>query len=344
MQIASTLKQIESKYRSLASVLDERARRHWAASEARAYGWGGVSAVSAATGMSPNTIRKGLVELARRDADPGAGVSSRLRSPGGGRKALTETDPQLSQALDRLVAPLTRGDPQSALRWTCKSTTRLAQELSQQGHPISARAVAQLLNVAGYSLQSNRKTLEGTKHPDRNTQFEYINAKVKQFQQRGQPVISVDTKKKELVGPYKNNGREWQRKGEPERVDIHDFADEELGKVIPYGVFDMSRNEGWVSVGVDHDTAQFAVQAIGRWWQKMGSKRYPRASALMITADGGGSNGSRCRLWKVPYKAWRSASACPSMCATSRRAPANGTRSSIACSRTSPRTGEVGLW
>jgi Rhodopirellula transposase DDE domain len=299
MQVASAIEQIESKYRSLASVLDERARRHWAATEARAYGWGGVSAVSEATGMSPNTIRKGLAELAAREGDPDCEVSSRLRKPGGGRKRLTETDPQLSVELDRLVAPLTRGDPQSPLRWTCKSTSHLAQQLSRQGHPISARAVAQLLNVAGYSLQGNRKTLEGTAHPDRNAQFEHINARVKQFQQRGQPVISVDTKKKELVGRYQNHGREWQRKGAPEQVDVHDFPDPDLGKVIPYGVFDMTRNEGWVSVGIDHDTAQFAVQAIGRWWQKMGAKRYPHAGALLITADGGGSNGSRCRLWKV---------------------------------------------
>jgi transposase len=299
MQRAGAIEQIESKYRSLVLVLDERARRQWAATEARAYGWGGVSAVSGATGMSPNTIRKGLAELDSRGAEPGAQVGSRLRRPGGGRKRLTQSDPQLSTQLDRLVAPLTRGDPQSALRWTCKSTSHLAQALTQQGHPISARSVAQLLNEAGYSLQSNRKTLEGSAHPDRDAQFEHINAKVKRFQQRGQPVISVDTKKKELVGPYKNNGREWQRKGEPERVDVHDFPDPELGKVIPYGVFDMSRNEGWVSVGIDHDTAEFAVQAIGRWWHKMGSKRYPGAAALLITADGGGSNGSRCRLWKV---------------------------------------------
>ena len=233
MQVASAIEQIESKYRSLASVLDERARRHWAATEARAYGWGGVSAVSDATGMSPNTIRKGLAELAAREGDPDSEVSSRLRKPGGGRKRLTETDPQLSVELDRLVAPLTRGDPQSPLRWTCKSTSHLAQELSLQGHPISARAVAQLLNVAGYSLQGNRKTLEGAAHPDRNAQFEHINAKVKRFQQRGQPVISVDTKKKELVGPYKNNGREWQRKGEPERVDVHDFPDPEWARSSP---------------------------------------------------------------------------------------------------------------
>ena len=299
MQIASAIEQIETKYRSLASVLDERARRHWAAAEARAYGWGGVSAVSEATGMSPNTIRKGLTELSARESAPIAGVSSRLRRAGGGRKRLTETDPRLGQELDHLVSPLTRGDPQSPLRWTCKSTSRLAQELSRHGHPISARAVAHLLNEAGYSLQGNRKTLEGITHPDRNAQFEYINANVERFQQRGQPVISVDTKKKELVGPYKNAGREWQRKGEPERVDVHDFPDPELGKVIPYGVFDLTCNEGWVSVGIDHDTAQFAAQAIGRWWRKMGAKRYPDVKALLITADGGGSNGSRCRLWKV---------------------------------------------
>ena len=303
MQISAAIEQIESKYRALASVLDERARRHWAATEARAYGWGGVSAVSDATGMSPNTIRKGLAEVAAAQDDPDVEVTSRLRKEGGGRKRLTDTDSQLTEELDRLVAPLTRGDPQSPLRWTCKSTGHLAQELSSQGHPISARAVAHLLNDAGYSLQGNRKTLEGATHPDRNTQFEYINAKVKRFQRRGQPVISVDTKKKELVGPYKNNGREWQRKGEPERVDVHDFPDPELGKVIPYGVFDMSRNEGWVSVGIDHDTAQFAAQAIGRWWKKMGAKRYPNAKELLITADGGGSNGSRCRLWKVELQA-----------------------------------------
>ena len=281
------------------SVLDERARRHWAATEARAYGWGGVSAVSDATGMSPNTIRKGLAELEAGQGDFAVEVPARLRKPGGGRKRLSATDPLLSVELDRLVAPQTRGDPQSALRWTCKSTTHLAKALSQQGHPISARAVAGLLNTAGYSLQGNRKTLEGSAHPDRNAQFEHINTQVTRFQQSGQPVISVDTKKKELVGPYKNAGREWQRKGQPERVDVHDFPDRELGKVIPYGVFDLSRNEGWVSVGIDHDTAQFAAQAIERWWHQMGSQRYPRAAALLITADGGGSNGSRCRLWKV---------------------------------------------
>jgi Rhodopirellula transposase DDE domain len=249
--------------------------------------------------MSRNTIRKGLLELAARKKNPRAPVATRIRKEGGGRKRLTETDPGLAQALDRLIEPATRGDPMSPLRWTCKSTMNLAQALTRHGHPVGAWTVGAMLKQAGYSLQGNRKTKEGASHPDRNAQFEYINSSVEQFQQRGQPVISVDTKKKELVGPFKNGGREWQPKGKPEEVVIHDFVDEQLGKVIPYGVFDLSLNEGWVSVGIDHDTAQFAVQAIGRWWQKMGTKRYPRARELLITADGGGSNGSRCRLWKV---------------------------------------------
>ncbi len=274
-------------------------RRQWAATEAQTYGWGGLSAVSVATGMSRNTIRKGLAELAERKKNPRAKVASGLRRKGGGRKLLTVSDPGLSAALEQLLEPLSRGDPMSPLRWTCKSTTHLADELTRQGHPISPWTVGSVLKTAGYSLQSNRKTKEGTSHPDRNAQFEYINTTVQRFQQRGQPVISVDTKKKELVGPFKNGGREWHPKGEPEEVDVHDFPDPELGKVIPYGVFDLSENEGWVSVGIDHDTAQFAVQAIGRWWKKMGSKRYPHANELLITADGGGSNGSRCRLWKV---------------------------------------------
>jgi len=299
MQDAATLRQIKSRYRALEPLMDERLRRQWAATEAQSYGRGGVSAVSNATGMSRNTIRKGLAELAVRKKNPRARVAIRIRKQGGGRKRLTETDPGLPQALDRLVEPTTRGDPMSPLRWSCKSTMNLAEALRRQGHPVGAWTVGAMLKEAGYSLQGNRKTKEGGSHPERNAQFEYINRSVEQFQQRGQPVISVDTKKKELVGPFKNGGREWQPKGEPEEVVIHDFVDEQLGKVIPYGVFDLSLNEGWVSVGIDHDTAQFAVQAIGRWWQKMGSKRYPRARELLITADGGGSNGSRCRLWKV---------------------------------------------
>jgi transposase len=299
MQDAATLRQIKTRYRALEALMDERMRRQWAATEAQTYGRGGVSAVSSATGMSRNTIRKGLAELAARKKNPRAPVDARIRQKGGGRKRLSETDPGLAQALDRLVEPTTRGDPMSPLRWTCKSTMNLAEALTRQGHPVGAWTVGAMLREAGYSLQGNRKTKEGGSHPARNAQFEYINASVERFQQRGQPVISVDTKKKELVGPFKNGGREWQPKGEPEEVVIHDFVDEQLGKVIPYGVFDLSLNEGWVSVGIDHDTAQFAVRAIGRWWQKMGSKRYPRARELLITADGGGSNGSRCRLWKV---------------------------------------------
>jgi hypothetical protein len=299
MHDASALRQIKTRYGSLAPLMDERMRRQWAATEAQTYGWGGLSAVSIATGMSRNTIRKGLAELAKRKKNPRAKVVSGLRRKGGGRKLLTVSDPGLSAALEQLVEPLSRGDPMSPLRWTCKSTTHLAGELTRQGHPISPWTVGSVLKTAGYSLQSNRKTKEGASHPDRNAQFEYINTTVQRFQQRGQPVISVDTKKKELVGQFKNGGREWHPKGEPEEVDVHDFPDPELGKVIPYGVFDLSENEGWVSVGIDHDTAQFAVQAIGRWWKKMGSKRYPHAKELLITADGGGSNGSRCRLWKV---------------------------------------------
>ncbi|TAM61088.1 MAG: ISAzo13 family transposase [Rhodanobacter sp.] len=299
MHVAAAIRQIKSRYRALAPLMDERMRRQWAATEAQTYGWGGLSAVSDATGMSRNTIRRGLAELEVRRKKPKAVVEGRLRREGGGRKRLTETDPGLLEALEFLVEPMSRGDPMSALRWTCKSTARLAEELTQQAHPIGPWTVGSLLRAQGYSLQSNRKTKEGTTHPDRNAQFEHINTMVKRLQQRGQPVISVDTKKKELIGPFKNGGREWQPKGEPEEVDVHDFPDPHLGKVIPYGVFDLSQNEGWVSVGIDHDTAQFAVQAIGRWWKKMGAKRYPDAKELLITADGGGSNGSRCRLWKV---------------------------------------------
>jgi hypothetical protein len=291
--------QVEAKYRSLSPLMDERMRRQWAATESRAYGWGGVQAVSGAIHMSPNTIRKGLAELAARDSNPAAAIDTRLRKPGGGRKRCSDSDAGLQEALEWLIEPMTRGDPCSALRWTCKSTTNLAEELGRIGHPVSPRTIGRMLNADGYSLQSNRKTKEGTSHPDRNAQFELINATVMQFQERGQPVISVDTKKKELVGPFKNGGREWHPVGEPEQVQVHDFMDQDLGKAIPYGVYDLSQNEGWVSVGIDHDTARFAAQAIQRWWKKMGSKRYSNAKELLITADGGGSNGSRSRLWKV---------------------------------------------
>jgi transposase len=299
MHDALTLQRIETKYRSLAPLMDERMRRQWAASEAAACGWGGVRAVAQATGLSPHTIRKGQAELAARAAQPNLPLSPRLRRAGAGRKARTQEDPELVQALERLVDPVTRGDPDSPLRWTCKSTRRLARELSDQGHALSDSTVRRLLHAAQYSLQGNRKTREGNQHPDRNAQFEHVNAMVRSFQGRGQPVISVDAKKKELVGDFRNGGREWQPQGEPEQVRVHDFMDKELGKAIPYGVYDVGANEGWVSVGIDHDTARFAADAIGRWWRKMGRLRYPSARELLITADGGGSNGSRCRLWKV---------------------------------------------
>ncbi len=299
MQDAVAIQRMESKFRALGPLLDERLRRQWAATEAAAYGWGGIHAASRATGLSVTTIRKGQVELAARRKRPNAPTPKRLRDVGGGRKRKTTSDPALLAALEALVDPATRGDPQSPLRWTCKSTYTLARELTNQGHPVSARTVGRLLRAAGYSLQGNRKTKEGGTHPDRNAQFEHINATAKKFQRRGQPVISVDTKKKELVGDFKNGGREWQPKGKPEEVRVHDFLDKKLGKAIPYGVYDLAANQGWVSVGIDHDTAQFATAAVGRWWKKMGRQRYPKATELLIMADGGGSNGSRCRLWKV---------------------------------------------
>jgi len=256
--------------------MDERMKRQWAAAEAKAYGWGGIQAVKIATGISVNTIRKGLAELSEREADPSLEISERVRREGGGRKRLTDLDPGLLEALERL-----------------------AHELTQQGHPVSASSVRQLLRAADYSLQRTRKVKEGTEHPDRNAQFEYINDRVQEFQQRGQPAISVDTKKKELVGEFSNKGREWQPQGEPIEVLMHDFMNKDLGKAIPYGVYDIAQNQGWVSVGTNHDTAQFATETIRRWWCKMGLEYHRQASELLITADGGGSNGNRCRLWKV---------------------------------------------
>lgn len=299
MQDADAIQRMKTKFRTLGPLFDERLRRQWAAAEASGYGWGGIQAVSQATGLSPNTIRKGQRELVARQKKPHAPLPTRLRRVGGGRKRKTISDPELLEALEAMVDPATRGDPESPLRWTCKSTYTLASELTKQGHPVSPRTVGRLLRAAGYSLQGNRKTKEGGAHPDRNAQFEHINAMVKQFQRRGQPAISVDTKKKELIGDFKNGGREWQPQGEPEEVRVHDFLDKKLGKAIPYGVYDLTNNQGWVSVGIDHDTAQFATAAIGRWWKKMGRSRHPQAAELLIMADGGGSNGSRCRLWKV---------------------------------------------
>ena len=300
MQDASVIEWIREKYEAMSPAMNERMRRRWAATEARSLGWGGVTAVSKATGLTRKTIHAGLRELEADAADPESILPrERIRRPGGGRKPVTQNQPHLLPALDALVEPTARGDPESPLRWTCKSTRRLADELRRQGFRVGERKVAALLKEAGYSLQANRKTKEGTAHPDRDGQFEYINEQVRRFQRRGQPVVSVDTKKKELVGDFKNGGREWRRRGEPEEVRVHDFMDKTLGKAIPYGVYDLTHNEGWVSVGIDHDTARFAAEALRRWWKKMGSKRYPRAKELLITADGGGSNGCRSRLWKV---------------------------------------------
>ncbi len=289
---------ISEKYAILEPVLDERARRLWAATEARAIGRGGISRVAQATGLSRITIRAGLNELR---AAPGGedDLAGRVRRPGGGRKPLTEHDPTLLGALEALVDPVTRGDPMSPLRWTCKSADKLASELTTSGHPSSERTVSRLLHALGYSLRSNRKTIAGKGHPDRDAQFRHINRRVKASQRRGQPVVSVDTRKKELIGRFRNGGREWRPKGQPEPVKVHDFAEKGLGKVIPYGVYDPTDNTGWVSVGIDHDTAEFAVETLRRWWRRMGSRVYPGATELLITADGGGSNGSRCRLWKL---------------------------------------------
>lgn len=300
MQDASVVEWIREKYERLLSVMNERARRRWVATEALSLGWGGVTAVWHATGLTRKTIHFGIRELEVEAADPGSTLPpDRVRRGGAGRKPITQKQPKLVAALDALVEPSTRGDPQSPLRWTCKSTRRLAEALQHQGFQVSDRKVAALLKKSGYSLQSNRKTHEGKSHPDRNAQFEYINEQALRFQRRRQPVVSVDAKKKELVGDFKNAGREWRRRGKPEEVRVHDFIDPDLGKAIPYGVYDVTHNEGWVSVGIDHDTACFATEALRRWWKKMGSKRYPNAQELLITADGGGSNGSRSRLWKA---------------------------------------------
>ncbi len=286
---------VRQRFAALESVIDERTRRLLVAAESSAWGPGGISVVSQATGVSRQVIRQGLRELKESPVHP----AGRIRRAGGGRKKSKEKDPSLVADLERLVEPLTRGDPQSSLRWTCKSVRNLAEELNRQGHDISYPVVAELLHELGYSLQSNRKTKEGSSHPDRNQQFEYINARVQRSINSSQPVISVDTKKKELIGDFKNNGVDWRPKGEPEKVRTHDFAIPELGRVAPYGVYDLAANSGWVSVGLDHDTASFAVETIRRWWHAMGQERYPKAKRLLITADGGGSNGSRLRLWKL---------------------------------------------
>ena len=292
---------VQLRFSSLSAFLDERMRRLVAAAESEAIGYGGVSAVARATGVSRRAITEGMKELRQREGSrESVPAQSRIRRKGAGRKRTVDKDPALRQDLDRLVDPATRGDPESPLRWTCKSVRKLAEELRREGHAVSYQTVAELLHEMGYSLQANQKTLEGSRHADRNPQFEYINRKAQRYLKQGEPVISVDTKKKELVGDFKNSGREWQPQGEPEQVRVHDFEirQPDNGKVAPYGVYDLGRNVGWVSVGVDHDTAEFAVESIRRWWRWMGRRSYPKAKRVLITADSGGSNGARVRLWK----------------------------------------------
>lgn len=286
---------IRCRFELLGPHLDERTRRLMAATEAQVIGFGGVSIVSRSIGMSRPAISRGIEELKA----PAETRHDGIRRPGGGRKKTVDVDLTLKEDLEKLINPTERGDPESPLRWTSKSVRHLAGELRQMGHKVSHRIVADLLHALGYSLQSNRKMLEGASHPDRDAQFENIHRQAQEYLVTADPVISVDTKKKELVGDFKNGGREWRPKGQPELVKVHDFVEPELGRAIPYGVYDLATNSGWVSVGVDHDTSTFAVETIRRWWNSMGRERYPTAERLLITADGGGSNGSRARLWKV---------------------------------------------
>jgi len=286
---------LANKYEGLCEEFSERTRRRWAAVEAVSLGRGGITVISAATGLAHSTIRRGIQELDGGIVLPG----ERQRRAGAGRKKVEFVDPGVKAALERLVEPDSRGDPQSPLRWTCKSTRRLAQELTAQGHPLGPTSVRHLLKEAGYSLQANRKTREGRSHPDRDAQFRHINRRVKAQQRRGEPAISVDTKKKETLGNLKNAGQTWRPKGTPQEVDTHDFPDPRKGKAVPYGVYDLGHNEAWVSVGISSDTAEFAVESIRCWWKRLGRRRHPQAARLLITADSGGSNSSRNRLWKV---------------------------------------------
>ena len=285
---------MRERYRALRKTMNERARRQWAGAEALAAGRGGIKAVERVTGLCYRTIARGM-----REAQSESRVElERVRAPGGGRKCAEVLDPDLTRSLEALVEPLARGDPQLPLRWTLKSTRRLSQELQATGHAAGRSLVSELLRAMGYSLQANRKTREGSSHVDRNAQFEYINAQATAFLKGKRPVISVDTKKKELVGDFKNGGREWRPRGNPEEVRVHDFIDKDLGKVAPYGVYDLANNVGWVGVGISHDTAEFAVATIAKWWRRLGRRRYSKARSLLITADSGGSNGTRVRLWK----------------------------------------------
>jgi len=295
IELVSDHAEIKTRYGVLRPLLDERARRLVVAAESQTAGRGGISAVSRATGVSRQVIRQGIAEL----KEPMAMGPSRIRRQGGGRKKVADLDPSLKRDLEKLLELTTRGDPESPLRWTCKSVRNLTAELRRMNHVVSHQVVADLLHELGYSLQANSKTKEGTNHPDRNAQFEHLNGKMKWCLSRKEPVISVDTKKKELVGEFKNGGGELRPKGDPVKVRVHDFMDKELGRATPYGIYDIGRNSGWVSVGIDHDTAEFAVESIRRWWRSMGREIYPKATRLLITADSGGSNGSRLRLWKL---------------------------------------------
>jgi len=301
---SATTASVKERFERMQGSLNERARRLFAATEALAIGWGGVAIVARATGIAPSTIGVGKVEVRGLEESGAAPLPlNRSRRPGGGRKTLVHKDPTLLSDLERLVEPVTGGDPESPLRWTAKSVRNLAEELVRQGHKTSANTVSKLLKSLDYSLQSNKKTKEGSSHPDRNAQFEHISKRVAETIAAGNPAVSVDTKKKELVGEFKNGGQEQRPKGDPEEVLVHDFMDPKLGRANPYGVYDLANNEAWVSVGVDHDTGAFAVATIRRWWTTMGASRFPDANGMLITADGGGSNGSRLRLWKVELQA-----------------------------------------
>jgi len=295
--------QVAERFRRLSPELDERARRLFAATEALSLGYGGIAMVARATGMAKGTVGAGVREVRALENSPPVEGKARIRRPGGGRKKAWAKDTGLVPDLEQLIEPATRGDPESPLRWTSKSIRRLSAELIRSGHKTSPRGVARLLIDMGYSLHANRKTREGTEHPDRNAQFEYIQQQAEREMAAHNPVISVDTKKKELVGDFKNGGRELRRQGDPETVRMHDFLIPELGRANPYGVYDIANDKGWVSVGVDHDTASFAVATIRRWWEVMGIEAFPRAESILITADGGGSNGSRLRLWKLELQA-----------------------------------------
>ena len=294
MKNAAIIKKFTKKYKMVSAHLNERTRRIWAATEAKMLGYGGVSILSEVTGLSRTTIHTGLKDLNQKSIDV-----DKVRKTGGGRKKITETDQTILTDLEAILEPATRGDPESALRWTCKSTRKLAGELNKKRYRVSDRKICDLLSELGYSLQANRKTNEGNSHPDRDDQFLYIYKKVKNFQKAQQPIISVDTKKKEIIGNYKNQGQEWRPKENPLDVNTYDFPDKEIQKASPYGVYDITKNEGWVSVGISHDTAEFAVATIKKWWLKMGKKRYPKAKKILITSDCGGSNNRRSRLWKL---------------------------------------------